>query len=137
MRERKANANVKYDVVLSIHQEYAELIKTQEKRFEFRKRMFKRPVNNIYLYVTAPVNKIAGWFPFTGCLEGTADEIWKKCQNYAGIGEQDFFRYYSGSRLAYAIMIENYTHYPAPIEPGKLFPEFRAPQSFCYVRRVQ
>jgi predicted transcriptional regulator len=122
-----------FDVILPIHPQYVRLIERLEKQFEFRKIIFNRPVRNFFLYATAPQKKITGWFPYTGDFKGSILDVWEYCREYPGISKDEYLKYYSNRSNAYAIFINNYVPYPEYIDPKKLFPDFIAPQSYCYV----
>ena len=54
------------DIILSIHPKWAAKIYSGEKTIEVRKSFPKQNVNKVYIYETAPVKKITGFFVFTG-----------------------------------------------------------------------
>lgn len=57
-------------VLLSIKPEYAQKIFAGEKKYEYRKRIFKRnDVDMIVVYVTKPVGKVVGEFEIAEILE--------------------------------------------------------------------
>ncbi len=125
------------NVLLSINPPYAEAILKGEKKYEFRRTIFKRRgIEKIYLYVNSKVKKIVGSFEIDGVIKGTPEEIWEKCHDSGGISKEDFFKYFEGSEDAYAIKIKNVERFPEPIDPytNNIFKNFTAPQSFYYLR---
>jgi predicted transcriptional regulator len=51
------------NVLLSIKPEYAELIKSGLKKYEFRRKIFKKAGHSkVFIYSTSPVKKITGVF---------------------------------------------------------------------------
>ncbi|WP_140456884.1 MULTISPECIES: hypothetical protein [Priestia] len=122
-----------YDVVISIKPEYVHHIKNGTKTYEFRKSIFKRNVRYVYIYETLPVKKIIGFFPFEGYLSGTPLKIWNDCYRNGGISEDKFFKYFSKSFNAYAIIINNLIIFDNPIDPKLVISNFTAPQSYLYV----
>lgn len=122
------------DILLSLKPVHAKAILSRKKRYEFRRVIFKNPeVKRAYIYVTAPVSKIVGSFSIGKIMSGTPKDIWQKCKKYAGICAEDFFRYYEGCKCAFAIEIAKVHNFLDPLDPYSKIPDFRPPQSFCYV----
>lgn len=120
-------------VILSIKPEFVEKIFSGEKRFEYRKVIFKNSdVDTVMIYSTMPVGKIVGEFKFKTLHKNTPQIIWKKTKDYSGTSQEFFFEYFKNRTDAYAIEIEEVQKYEKPIDPHTLFPHFTAPQSFCY-----
>lgn len=121
------------DVLLSIKPKYADKIISGEKKYEFRKtKLDKNKVNNIYIYSSSPVKKIIGKVTLSDILEGPPKIIWRKCRKYSGISEEEFFNYFAGKDLAFALAIEDVEHFIEPIDPYIEFDNFIPPQSYCY-----
>ncbi len=121
------------DVLLSIKPKFADKIIVGEKKFEFRKtRLSKDKVDDIYIYSSSPVKKIIGKVTISKILEGHPKKIWKICHKFAGLTEEEFFSYYDGKEIAYALAIENVEHFNEPIDPYIEFEGFVPPQSYCY-----
>lgn len=120
-------------VLLSIKPEFAERIFNGEKRFEFRKSIFKNEdVNEVYVYVTAPVKQIVGKFSAVRIYCDTPANIWNLGKEYAGIDKERFFEYFAGKDTAYAIEISDAMRFSSPINPKEIIEKFVPPQSFCY-----
>lgn len=81
-----------------------------------------------------PRRKISGWFPYTGYHMGSIEEVWEWCKDYPGITKKEYLKYYFGQDSAYAIFINDYVPYPELVEPEIIFPNFTAPQSYCYIK---
>lgn len=121
-------------VILSIKPEFVEKIFSGEKRFEYRKAVFKnRDVDAVIIYSTMPVGMIVGEFKFKTILKNTPQTIWKKTKKYSVISKDFFFDYFNDKAEACAIEIEEVYQYDNPINPHELIPNFTAPQSYCYV----
>ena len=116
------------NVILSIKPHYVKEIVSGNKRYEFRKRIFKQSVVKVYIYETAPVSKIIGEFQPVDVLQGPPEEIWQKTKRYSGIKKENYDHYYSGKSTAFAIEIKNLQIYEKP----KNLP-FHAPQSYRYI----
>lgn len=121
-------------VLLSIKPEHAYKILEGEKRFEFRRAIFKKPeVNVVVIYATRPVGKIIGEFSIEKILSSCPKEIWRVTSRYAGISEIFFNEYFKDRDLAYAIKIKDVKRYKAPLNLKDFLPNNIAPQSFCYL----
>ena len=121
------------NVLLSIKPKFVESILNGEKRYEFRKVIFKKKsVEKVYIYSSSPVKKIVGTFIVGDIIEDHPREIWERCHKESGIDEVQFFNYFNGRKKGFAIAIEYLEPMDEPIDPRNLFPDFVAPQSFCY-----
>lgn len=90
--------------MLSIKPEYVERIMSGEKRYEFRRRTFKRDdVDAIVIYETSPVQMVVGEAEVTGILAADPATLWERTGDKAGISYEDFMDYYRGRTIGYAI----------------------------------
>jgi type I restriction enzyme S subunit len=124
------------DVLLSIKPKYAEAILSGDKRYEFRRTLFKRrDIRRVYLYANNHVGKIVGSFEIAETLKGTPETIWEKCHHCGGVTRGDFFKYFKGSQQAFAYKIRNVQRFPGGIDLQlvKGFSRKTPPQSFCYL----
>lgn len=120
-------------VLISIRPEYAERIFKGEKRYEFRKQKFRRPIKKVLMYSTKPVGEIAGFFTCSKILNGSPLRIWKLCSKFAGVSEEEFFDYFNGRDVAYALKIERVKKFTTPIELNNVIGHIKPPRSFMYV----
>jgi type I restriction enzyme S subunit len=126
------------NVLLSVKPKYAQAILSGEKKYEFRRTIFKRKdVQKVYVYCNSTEKKIVASFEVGEIVQGTPKEVWKACQTLGGIAEQDFFRYFEGRQRAYAIHIVGLRKFEYPLDPFTLMGNFRPPQSFCYVGDIE
>ena len=59
-------------VLLSIKPEYVEKIFSKEKKYEFRKSIFKNPnIKSIIIYSSSPVKKVVGEFEIENIIQDT------------------------------------------------------------------
>jgi predicted transcriptional regulator len=122
------------DVLLSIKPKYVKSIIEGDKRYEFRKTIFKnREINRIFIYSSSPVKKIVGTFEIGRILEDHPNDLWDTVKEFAGIDNRDFFAYFEGKSQAFAIEIQNLQRFSDPIDPYETMPGFVPPQSYCYV----
>jgi predicted transcriptional regulator len=120
-------------VLLSIKPEFAYKIFDGEKRFEFRKVIFKNPdIRTIVVYASSPVQKVIGEFEIDDILSSSPNEIWKLTKNYSGISELYFNEYFENRLVAHAIKIKNTKRYKRPMSLKDDF-NVLPPQSFLYL----
>jgi type I restriction enzyme S subunit len=121
------------NVLLSIKPKFVEEIKKGNKKYEFRKTIFKKDVDKVFIYCSSPVQKIIGYFSIADIIEGSPDEIWECCKEDSGIDETDFFIYFKNKDTGYAIEIKELELFDPPKDPKTMNPEFRPPQSYYYI----
>jgi predicted transcriptional regulator len=121
-------------VLLSIRPEYVEKIFSGEKKYEYRKVIFrKEDIDTIVVYSTMPEGKIVGEFQIESILVNSPDLIWKETKDDSGISAAFFHEYFENKHEGYAIKISNPIRYEIPIDPKIEYESFHAPQSFCYI----
>lgn len=120
-------------VLMSIKPKYAEQIKSGSKKFEFRRSIFKKNVDRILVYITAPVSKIIGEIIIDDIITDTLKNVWDKTKEYSGVTEEEFYNYFNGKEKANAIKIKEFIKYETPINPYETWDNFTPPQSFKYV----
>ena len=122
------------NIILSIRPKYCESIKSEEKKYEFRRRIFSshQDIGVVYMYATSPVKKIVGWFTVEQVIHDRIKSLWNSCKKEAGISKKEFFDYFDRNEMGYALKIGEVTNID-PIDPRGVIPKFAPPQSFCYV----
>lgn len=121
-------------VLLSIKPEYANKILSGEKRFEFRKAIFKDPnVRTVVIYATKPVGKVIGEFEIESVLSACPETLWHKTKRFSGITRLFFDEYFMGRETAYAIQVKSVQKYHTPLDLKSVLPHNFPPQSFCYL----
>ena len=121
------------DLLMSIIPVIGRRIMSGKKKYEYRRTIFRKPVNRIYLYLSSPERKITGYFEYHGYLEGTIEEIWKMTRGGSAASEAAYLDYFMNAKKAFAIKIVKFINFDAPVDPWKnkgFFP----PQSFYYVK---
>jgi len=121
--------------LLSIKPQYVEEIKKGNKKYEFRKVGFRKKddLTKIYIYSTAPIQKIVGYFNFESIIEDHPKALWKNFKDHSGIEENEFFDYFKDKKIGFAIKIINLEIFEEPIDPKVIIPNFVPPQSFYYI----
>jgi len=119
-------------IFLPIKPNYAYKILNGEKRYEFRKINFTKKIDIAIIYASFPEKKILGCFKIEEILVDNPKIIWKICKEYSGIKKDNFFKYFSSSNRATALKISRKYILEEFIEPKKIWPDFKIPQSFKY-----
>jgi predicted transcriptional regulator len=117
---------------LSIRPPYAEAIFRGEKRFEFRRTIFRKAVDVVVVYITSPTCLVVGEFDVTAVISESVEDLWRRTNLHAGIDRKLFFKYFQGRRVAHAIVIGSVRRYRTPLGLAKAY-GIRAPQSFVYI----
>ena len=121
-------------VLLSIKPEFADKIFSGEKKYEYRKSIFKHPdVKRIIVYSSSPQQRIIGEFYIEEILQGDIEMIWDKTHLYSGISKEYFMSYFANRNKGYAIKIGKTKKY----RKMKLLSDLNlttAPQSFIYIK---
>lgn len=118
--------------LLSIKPRFASAIFEGQKRFEFRRSIFSRPVDIVIVYVTVPVRKVVGEFDVRSIIAEPLPMLWERTKSFAGIEEDFFFRYFEGQEHGYAIEVGKVRTYDRPYCPTEHL-GIRPPQSFLYL----
>ncbi|SEJ95963.1 Predicted transcriptional regulator, contains an HTH and PUA-like domains [Propionispira arboris] len=121
------------DVLLSIKPKYVEQILSGRKKYEFRKKIFLKPVERVYVYSSSPVKRIVGFFLYAKSIKDTPNNVWEQTKKFAGISKDDYFHYFIDKKIAYALIIERFYEFEIPLDPKQLFDDFSAPQSYKYI----
>jgi type I restriction enzyme S subunit len=122
------------DLLMSLNPAIARRICGGRKKYDYRRSIFKRKVNHIYIYSSFPVKKIVCRFACSGYLSGSVDEIWDRTWKSALAAESEYRDYLKGVKVAYAIPVEDLVVFDPPLDPYRGDPGFRPPQSFRYLR---
>ncbi|MHA1728153.1 MAG: hypothetical protein ACTSWY_05425 [Promethearchaeota archaeon] len=129
------------NVLLSIKPKYVEEIKKGNKRYEFRKSFCNKKkfekIEKIYIYSSSPVKKIVARFVIRVIIEDHPKKLWEKCKDISGIDKAGFFKYFRNREKGLALEISKLKIFKNPIDPKSIIPDFRAPQSFCYVDDIE
>ncbi len=120
-------------LLLSIKPRFADLIFSGEKRYEFRKSIFRRSdVKSVVVYASHPISKAIGEFEIETVIEDDLERLWEATRAFAGISEEFFFDYFSNRETGYAIKVKSYTVYEEPYCIRTVL-GMTPPQSFAYI----
>jgi predicted transcriptional regulator len=118
--------------LLSIKPEFASKIFWGEKKFEYRRIIFKRPVKLVVVYASSPVCKVIGEFKIEGLISDELENLWRKTKKHAGISEEYFYSYFSDKEEGHAIKIGNTRKYRKSLSLKETF-GIKPPQSYMYI----
>ncbi len=123
------------NVLLSIKPKYVREILKGEKKYEFRRSIFRyrEEIEMVYIYSTSPVKKIVGRFTIDEVIEDHPKNLWESFRDFSGIEGEEFFSYFGDAEKGFAIKIENVEVFKEPIDPKVYIPDFVPPQSFRYI----
>jgi len=120
-------------VILSIKPIYAKAIMSGVKKVEFRKKIFKKPVDKVFVYSSSPEKKIIGYFTIGEIIEDSPQRLWEKYSEVGGISKKDFFEYYKNVETGFSIGVDKYEEFEEGVDPADFFEKFCAPQSYIYL----
>jgi predicted transcriptional regulator len=120
------------DLLMAIIPVVGRRIVSGKKKYEYRRSIFRQPVNRVYLYLSSPERKIAGYFIYQGYIEGSVREIWELTKARSAATEAAYLDYFKNAKKAFAIKIEDFVPFAEPVDPWET-PGFLPPQSFRYV----
>jgi predicted transcriptional regulator len=120
--------------ILSIRPNFADAIFRGEKKFEFRRKLFKtKSPTKIFVYASAPISMVIGHFEVADVISKRPSNLWRDTGHAAGIKRSHFFKYFSGCNEAHALKVRKPVRYLKPLNLFDTFGIERPPQSFCYV----
>ncbi len=118
---------------MSIKPKYVKRIMNNTKKFEFRKVIFKNNyVKKVLIYSSSPEKKIVGYFEIDMIIKKKPEDLWHHCQQDAGIDKDEFFKYFKGKEIGFAIKIKKVIPFKEKVEPQDVIPNFHPPQSYSY-----
>lgn len=125
--------------LISIHPEYVKKIFSGEKKLEFRRRWTSRTVETLFIYATAPVQRIVGFAKIARVTKGTPIQLWRLTQqDNGGISKDKLFAYLGSRKMGVAIELSKVTQLPGGIDPRLCLGRgFRPPQSFRYLSDME
>ncbi len=120
-------------IIVSIDPEYVGKILSGEKKFEYRTRVAKQPVDTLIIYATKPIMKVVAEVEILGVVATSLEELWNQTKNQSGITKSFFDEYFKDKQVAYAYKLGEVKVYEKP----KSLLDFglrMSPQSFAYVK---
>lgn len=124
------------NVLLSIKPKYANAILDGQKLVEFRKLAFKKEIERVYIYSSAPEQRIIGYFIIEDIISDTPEQLWKQFSKVGSISEEDFFDYFANKQIGYSIKIKSVNKFRKSKNPKDIFKNFVPPQSYMYCEEI-
>lgn len=124
------------NILLSIKPVFVERIFDGSKKYEFRRTPIRAEIRKVEIYSSAPVKKIVGSFVPGKIVAETPVRLWASLRTESGLSEEEFFGYFRGAQIGFAIPITRIEIYNPSIDPFRESPSFRAPQSFVYLKQT-
>jgi predicted transcriptional regulator len=123
-------------VLMSIKPKYADKIFSGEKKWEYRKKIWRRDGitfgTKFLVYASAPTSKVIGRFTVGTLLCDSPHKLWAFTNACSGISEDAFFDYFINTERGYAIGISATALYDTP-KPLSDYGIKRPPQNFMYL----
>lgn len=111
--------NYLYELIISIKLEFVSKILSGEKKYEFKRRIFTKEVDKIYIYPTMPNSGIVAYFNPEKIIKDTLENLWKNFKDVFGTTKDSLLTYFPNKDEAYAIEITNLHIFDNPIIPKK------------------
>jgi predicted transcriptional regulator len=126
--------------LLSVRPRFAQGIIAGTKTIELRRRAPScAPGDLVIVYETSPTKAIVGFAVVSKIDGGCTTTLWRSAQASAGVSHEEYRRYFDGAPSGVAIHLKEAKALRRPIalsEARSLAPEFRPPQSWCYLRSL-
>ena len=119
-------------ILLSIKPDYAKSILSGIKKFEYRRIRSKEKINRIFIYATAPIQKIVGEVTVEDVVSDTPTNVWNKTKVSSGMDLESFQKYFTDAEVAHAYALGEVIKYNIPKDLHE-FHITKAPQSFIYI----
>jgi len=120
------------NVLLSMKPQYVEKVLSGEKKYEFRKRIWKKNVDRVFIYATSPVKRIVASFVPGEIVEGAPEDLWNRFGEFSGISWKEFSDYFKGGEKGFTIKVKELKNFNDPLDPHSMIDGFQVPVSFHY-----
>ncbi len=118
-----------------IAEEYADMILSGEKEFEYKKQnvVSVERGEKCYIYVPGPVKAVEGFFIIGDKLRMSADKLWERTRGRVNETRGEFYSYLGDQEEATALEIDDYGRIKPPVTLEELRQEqqgFHPPQTY-------
>ena len=112
---------------------YADKILSGEKKYEFRRSIFKdQSVKKVIIYASSPIQKIIGEFDIESVISLELNELWESTKQHSGIDKTLYDSYFHGKEIGHAIKVKKTKRYKKHQDLNDYDIKY-PPQSFCYL----
>lgn len=124
-------------VLLSIRTHFVRKILDGSKNYELRRRIFSEPVGrSILVYSSGEDKAVTVRGVVADVIEGTPDTVWRKLGNQLGLNREEYFEYFGGSDIAYALELSQISALTDPVSLIEMrVCGLEPPQSWRYIRK--
>ena len=125
------------NVLISLEKRYADSIMNGEKKVELRNRRMNLSIgDSIWIYSKKPHGCVAMKVTVKDIAEDSPKSLWNQYWDVCGINEEEFFTYFNGVKIGYAISLGKMKRltYPISLEDiRKKETNFHPPQFSKYL----
>lgn len=119
-------------VLLSIMPKFVEKIISGKKKFEYRRRIFKKEsIESVVVYASSPWKQVIGEFTI---IKDELNNLWTETKEFSGISEDLLGNYFRSAKVGYAIEINKLILYKTRKDLMKHYGIISPPQSFLYIK---
>ena len=120
-------------LILPVKPVYADKILSNEKKYEFRKKVCRENIDSIYLYATSPVQGIVGEAEVLEKIIMDKAKLWKLTERQSGISTDYYEQYFQNCEIACAYKVGRVKRYDKTRNLKEMAISY-VPQAFAYVR---
>jgi predicted transcriptional regulator len=124
-------------LLLSIHPKHADKMFRGKKTAELRRTRPRVAAGDIlFIYVTNPTKALVGRCEVTDLISGSPTDVWETVGNQCCLSSDEYFDYFDGAEIAYAIMVKNPQYFSKTISLEALkyrLGSFSPPQIYQYL----
>ena len=121
------------NAILSLLPVYAEAIINGTKTIEFRRKIFSRDIQKIYIYSSAPTKMILGYFTIKEVIAATPENLWERFSTIGGIEKKAFFEYFNETEKGFGIVIDQVVEFENSIDPIDFIKDFHERGTYIYL----
>ena len=121
------------NAILSLLPVYAEAIINGTKTIEFRRKIFSRDIQKIYIYSSAPAKMILGYFTIKEFIADTPENLWERFSTIGGIEKKAFFEYFNETEKGFGIVIDQVIEFENSIDPIDFIKDFHGRGTYIYL----
>ena len=120
-------------LLISLHPRFAEAIYSGEKKFELRRTQPTGQFKRVFIYETAPVSALTGYFDVACVQRRRKETIWQEAGNVLAITRAEFDAYLQGRESAIIIGVANPTRFERSVSLQDAVGTPEPPQSFRFI----